>query len=158
MLELSVDINSKSVTDSLDKISRRLNNMAPVMDEIGMRLETRVSARFETESDPLGHPWAPWSQGTRDSYPKDGHGRILERYADMMGSLNHDFDSHSVRVGFGAVASKDGDVYAAYHEWGTRYMPRRGLLMADPDEGTLGPDDEAAVLDVLSQWLDDLTR
>ena len=32
-------------------------------------------------------------------------------------------------------------------------MPRRGLLMANPQAGTLAPDDERAVLDVLSDFL-----
>ena len=32
-------------------------------------------------------------------------------------------------------------------------MPRRGMLMGDPDAGTLAPDDEAAVLDILGTFL-----
>ena len=36
-------------------------------------------------------------------------------------------------------------------------MERRGMLLADPDQGTLGKEDEAAVLDVLDVWLTDLT-
>jgi len=30
------------------------------------------------------------------------------------------------------------------------------LLFADPDAGALSPDDEAAVLDILGVWLNDL--
>lgn len=156
MIDLSVTVSSKPVTDSLARIARRLGNLQPVMDAIGLRLETRVSGRFETETDPLGRRWAPWAESTRENYPAGGHGRILERYGEMVRSLTHDADRDSVRVGFSAVASKEGDVYAAYHEWGTRYMPRRGLLMADPDAGTLSPEDEAEVLDILQEWLDDL--
>jgi len=37
-------------------------------------------------------------------------------------------------------------------------MPRRGMLFADPDTGELGAQDEAAVLDILGVWLDDLMR
>lgn len=156
MIELRPEISSKQVTDSLARIMRGLSDLQPVMDSIGQELESRVSARFETETDPLGRPWAPWADSTRENYPANGHGRILERYGDMVRSLNHDADSDSVRVGFGAVAGKAGDAYAAYHEWGTERMPRRGLLMADPDAGTLGPGDEEAVLDILQVWLDDL--
>jgi hypothetical protein len=50
-----------------------------------------------------------------------------------------------------------GQPYAAYHEWGTWKMPRRGLLTADPDAGggpTLGRGDAEAVLDVLQAVLE----
>ena len=124
----------------------RLGNLGPAMESAGQELHSRVSARFETETDPLGHPWAPWADSTRASYPKGGNRRILDRYGDMLSSLNHRADATSVRIGFGTP-------YAAYHEWGTRKMPRRGLLMADPDSGTLAPGDEAAVLDILSTFL-----
>ncbi len=123
------------------------------MQGIGQELDSRISARFETRSDPMGQPWAPWAESTRENYPKDGRGLLLERYGDMMKSLSFQADSTTVRVGFGAVASKKGDVYAAYHEWGTVKMPRRGLLFADSDAGTLAPNDEAAMLDIISMFL-----
>ena len=116
------------------------------MEAIGAELEARVSGRFETESDPRGHPWAPWAPSTVEDYPKDGNRRILDRYGDMLSSLSHQADADSVRVGF-------GDPVAAYHEWGTVHMPRRGLLMDDPDAGTLAPDDETAVLEILQTFI-----
>lgn len=158
MIELSVDVTSKPVTDVLTRIARGMRNLKPVMDSIGQELESRVSGRFETQTDPLGRRWAPWAPSTVENYPKDGHGRILDRYGDMVRSLSHEPDHESVRVGFGAVASKARDVSAVYHEWGTWKMPRRGLLMADPDQGTLAKDDEAAVLDILQVWLADLAE
>ena len=156
MIELTVDVSSKPVTDVLARLLRGMKDLTPVMGSIGQELESRISGRFESESDPLGQKWAPWAPSTKENYPKDGNHRILDRYGDMLRSLSHQADSSSVRVGFGAVASKAGDVYAVYHEWGTWKMPRRGLLMADPDNGTLGPEDEAAVLDILGVWLADL--
>lgn len=67
----------------------------------------------------------------------------------MLGSLNFSADADSVRVGF-------GNLVAVFHEWGTWKIPRRGMLFADPDTGELGAGDDAAVLDVLSAWLDTL--
>lgn len=67
----------------------------------------------------------------------------------MLGSLSHQADATSVRIGFGKA-------YATYHEWGTEHMPRRGLLMSAPDAGTLGAEDEAAVLNILGSWLEGL--
>jgi len=151
---LTVTVQSKPVDDLLTKLLARMGNLTPAMQGIGQELNSRISARFETRSDPLGKPWAPWAESTRETYPKDGRGLLLERYGDMLKSLNFQADSTSVRVGFGAVASKNGDVYAAYHEWGTKKMPRRGLLFADPDDGTLAPSDETAVLDIISVFLE----
>lgn len=151
---LTVTVQSKPVDDLLTKLQARMGNLTPAMQGIGQELNSRISARFETRSDPLGKPWAPWAESTRETYPKDGRGLLLERYGDMLKSLNFQADSTSVRVGFGAVASKNGDVYAAYHEWGTKKMPRRGLLFADPDAGTLAPTDETAVLDIISGFLE----
>lgn len=91
----------------------------------------------------------PWVPTTLADYPDDGNRRLLHRYGDMLGSLSHQADSSSVRIGF-------GQPYATHHEWGTEHMPRRGLLMGDPDAGTLGPEDEAAVLDILGLWLEGL--
>ena len=134
---------------SLEQLKRRLGNLKPVMQSIGMELESRISGRFESRTDPSGSAWAPWAQSTLDSYPDDGNRRLLDRYGDMLASLNHQANATSVRVGF-------GQTYAAFHEFGTDSMPRRGLLFADPDAGTLAEDDEAAVLDILGVWLTDL--
>ena len=115
-----------------------------------MELEGRISGRFESRTDPSGNAWAPWAQSTVDSYPEDGNRRLLDRYTSgMLDGLSHQADATSVRVGFDKA-------YAAYHEWGTQHMPRRGLLFADPDAGTLGEGDQDAVMDILGVWLNGL--
>ncbi|GKS96992.1 phage virion morphogenesis protein [Acidovorax sp. SUPP2825] len=149
MLDVSTD--DRAFAQDLRTIYNRLGNLRPVMESIGMELEGRVSGRFETRTDPNGKGWAAWSPFTQATYPKDGNRRLLDRYGDMLGSLTHKADAGSVRVGF-------GQPYATFHEFGTKHMPRRGLLFADPEAGTLGQEDEAAVLDVLSAWLNDLTK
>ena len=143
---LTVTVESKPVTDLLSKLMRRLDDLKPAMASIGQELESRVSARFETETDPKGQPWAPWAASTAATYPIDGNRRILDRYGDMLSSLNHAATSDSVRIGFGSPI-------ATFHEWGTERMPRRGLLTDDPDAGTLAAEDETAVLQVLNTFL-----
>lgn len=146
---LTITTDDKAFRDSLAQLYRGMGNLMPVMQSIGMELESRISGRFESRTDPSGNAWAPWTQSTVDSYPDGGNRRLLDRYGDMLASLSHQADATSVRVGF-------GQPYAAFHEWGTEHMPRRGLLFADPDAGTLAEGDEAAVLDILAVWLDDL--
>lgn len=43
--------------------------------------------------------------------------------------------------------------YAAYHEFGTKTMPRRGMLTADPEAGTLASGDAVAVLEIVRDYL-----
>ncbi len=147
MIDITTD--DSAFRASLEQLKRRLGNLKPVMQSIGMELESRISGRFESRTDPSGSAWAPWAQSTADNYSDWGNHRLLDRYGDMLASLNHQANATSVRVGF-------GQTYAAFHEFGTDSMPRRGLLFADPDAGTLAEDDEAAVLDILGVWLTDL--
>lgn len=146
---LTITADDKVFRDSLAQLYLGMGNLTPVMQSIGMELESRISGRFESRTDPSGSAWAPWAQSTVDGYPEDGNRRLLDRYGDMLASLSHQVDATRVEGGF-------GQPYATFHEWGTEHMPRRGLLFDDPDAGTLAEDDEAAVLDILGVWLDDL--
>lgn len=148
---LEVTTNDDAFTADLHALYARMRDMRPVLESIGTELETRVSNRFETRTDPLGKFWAPWAPATLATYPDNGNRLLLDRLGDMLHSLTHQADDSSVRVGF-------GQSYAAFHEWGTEDMPRRGLLFADPEAGTLGHEDEAAVLDILAVWLNGLTE
>ncbi|KAA9180639.1 virion morphogenesis protein [Delftia sp. BR1] len=144
---LDVRIDDRAFVDYLERIQRRLGDLTPVMQDIGMEMEGRVSARFESRTDPWDNSWTPWEPATRESYPEDGNRRLLDRYGGMLESLSHSADANSVRVGF-------GDPVAVYHEWGTKHMARRGMVFGDPDAGTLADEDAAAVLDIISVWLD----
>lgn len=144
---IEVSISDGAFREYLAQLQARLGNLEPVMADIGAVLESRISGRFETETDPSGQPWAPWAASTRESYPDDGNGRILDCYGDMLASLNWQADASSVRVGF-------GQPYAAFHVWGTKRMPRRDPMFDDPDAGTLVEDDEQLVLDLVLGWLE----
>lgn len=140
---MSVTVESKALHTVLDRVTDLTDDMSPFMSAVGMEMENRIRGRFQTQSDPSGAAWMPWQPATLTSYPKDGNKRLLDRFGDMIGSLNHQFDSHSAEIGF-------GDPKAAYHEWETKRMARRGMLFDDPDAGTLAPDDEAALLDIVA--------
>lgn len=61
MIALSVEVHSQALDRVLDKQVRGMRNLTPVMDSIGQELESRISGRFETGTDPQGHKWAPWA-------------------------------------------------------------------------------------------------
>lgn len=143
---LNVTISDREVSDLLTYAHGRIKNMRPVMEAIGQEMQSLVSGRFETETDPNGVHWAPWAPSTEATYPANGNRRILDRYGDMLASLNYKATASSTVIGFGMP-------YATFHEWGTQTMPRRGILTADPDEGTLGEEDQEAVIDMIQSFL-----
>lgn len=130
----------------LSKLESKLGDMTPAFAAIGQELDSRVSARFETETDPNGRPWDDWAPSTERYYPKDGHAKKLDRSGTMQASRGFRAGRSSVEVGF-------AQPYAAYHEFGTKKMSRRGLLFADPDAGTLGRGDIDAIAEVLDAYL-----
>ncbi len=146
---LTIEVSDQAFRSYLAKLDAKLGDLTSVMGAIGMAMESRVSGRFESRTDPSGNSWAPWMPSTLVNYPEDGNRRLLDRYGDMLASLNHQADARSVTIGFGVPM-------AVYHEWGTEHMARRGMLFDDPDAGTLGADDETMVVEMLSDWLGDL--
>ncbi|MCI1193414.1 phage virion morphogenesis protein [Calidifontimicrobium sp. SYSU G02091] len=162
---IDIQIDDREVRAALDRLQRRLSDLSPVMKAIATELEARVEQRFETATDPQGRPWKPLAPSTLAAYlargkgnrrkdgslTKKGRERLASRRplydtGDLLGSLTSSFSRSEARVGF-------GQPYAAFHEYGTKRIPRRGLLMADPVARTLGDADRAAVLDILGDAL-----
>lgn len=141
---IRIDIDDREVRQALSALARRVADMTPAMRAIGQEMETRIAARFETRRDPAGRPWPPLRPATEKA--KRGRGSILYRSGELLDSRAHRAGPFEAAVGFGKP-------YAAYHEFGTKRMPRRGLLMADPERGTLGEDDKRAILDILADYL-----
>ena len=152
---IAITVQDQVIQAYLGQLQQRLGNLKPVMQSIATGMEARVSARFETQSDPNGRPWKAWKPATLAAYPKNGHKRLLDRYGSMLNSLNSIATADTARIGFGAVGGVAGDVYAVYHEFGTQHMARRGLLFGGPDAGTLGEGDSQAMSKLLSDWLND---
>lgn len=140
---VSIEIDSVSVREALNKLVLRCQDMYPVMNSIGQRMEERVSARFESKTDPAGQHWAQWKPATVKSYPNDANGTLLDRYGDMLESLSYQANSSSATIGF-------GQPYSLYHELGTKHMTRRGMLSTDT--GELGDKDEADILSLLNDY------
>ena len=159
---LTITIDDSAFRATMRRLQDGMDDLTPVMERIGYTLETNTRNRFETKTDPNGQAWKPWAAKTLKYYPfagskyvneddGPGNGKLLDRYGTMLDGLSYQADSNSVRVGFAAP-------YAAYHEYGTKKMPRRGMLMGNPDAGTLGQADERAVIDILNGFLQGIER
>ncbi len=143
---IKIDIDDRDVLQALDRLARRVSDMTPAMRAIGQEMETRIAQRFETERDPAGRPWAPLKPATERA--KRGRGSILYHTGELLDSRTHRAGPLEVAVGFGKP-------YAAWHEFGTKRMQRRGLLLADPQARTLGEEDRRAIIDIIAGYLED---
>jgi len=65
-----------------------------------------------------------------------------------MDSRTWQADASSVRWGF-------GQPYAAYHEFGAKKLPRRGLLFGDADRLELADADRSLILEAIRAYLAD---
>lgn len=149
---LQVDAHGiEAIRQEILRLERRGHSLNSAHKKIGASLESRVQQRFDNKTDPLGHPWAAHSAATIAAYRKkdtnkrgkhSARGSLLERTRRMRQSLGFASDLFGATIGFGVP-------YAAFHEFGTKRMARRGLLMADPAAGTLAPADVDVILNTL---------
>lgn len=171
-MNVSIEVTGdKELRELLGRAVQRLEEPRELMDSLGAVLVQRINRRFDTKTDPTGAAWAPLAESTRAKYdradtsargPRAGQvvraGSLLERTRAMRNSLTFNASDNEVEVGMNTVTdgAKRWNI-SLLHEFGTsRGMPRRGLYLADPEAGTLGADDEAALLDEVSAFLDDV--
>ncbi|TAG76545.1 MAG: virion morphogenesis protein [Burkholderiales bacterium] len=124
-----------------------------LLDALAQSLSERMALRFETKTDPTGTKWKDHEPSTTARYAAEdarignrrGRGSLLIRTGLMRASLTRERTARDVLVGFARP-------YAVFHEFGTRRMPRRGLVFADPEAGKLSDDDIAALLKTGERW------
>lgn len=129
----------------------RMGDLTPAWQEVGDVLVNRALNRIDsTKADPAGRPWADWSPDYEE---------WRKRKTGAVGRENLLELTRMMRKSLSATASKDGLTlglgrsYAPYHETGTRWMPRRGMLLANLSPAELGEQDRAAVLEILMDYL-----
>jgi phage gpG-like protein len=164
--QISIEVvGAQELRELLASAVQRLERPRDLMQALGGVLEERINRRFDDKRDPSGVPWAPLAQSTREKYDRADTGRdgslarsgtLLERTRRMRNSLAFNAGDDVVEVGMNAATDNGAWNLALLHEFGTRNMPRRGLYLADPEAGTLGADDEAALLAEVSDFLDDV--
>lgn len=134
---------------------RNVPRMGGLPEAIAARYQERVELRYTLKTDPNGVKWAPILPSTeaslmhRASLTGNGTigGSLLDRHnPGMRSSLTRALIGGDWWVGFGRE-------YAMYHEFGTRYMVRRGLLLGDPSTGALGAADIKAMLETGDKYL-----
>lgn len=139
-----------ALREQLARAIAELRQPTELLENIGAVLEANVQRRFDRQEDPQGNAWQPLAASTLKGYERKFKGNIpgslLERTRRMRDSLTYNVDGGTVEVGF-------SDRKALWHELGTKRMPRRGMLTADPEGGQLGQADEADVQQEIEAFL-----
>lgn len=168
MIEITID--DKDLRDALDRLTKRVQDLSPVMHDIGQELMHRARRRFETSTAPDGTPWKPNAPSTilaylsrfRGSFRRDGSlsKRGAKRAASKKPLIGETQQLRRIHYTSGpdwAAVGSSRD-YAAIHQFGGRVgratIPARPFLPATADGEWLGTDDRSAVLAVLAEWLD----
>ena len=54
---LTATLDDKQPVATLQRLGALMKNPAPLLRQIGMGLVAAAGERFETQTDPFGHPW-----------------------------------------------------------------------------------------------------
>ncbi len=93
----------------------RSQDLSPLMDAIGMAMETSTDERFDDEAGPDGRPW---KQSVRS---KETGGKTLTDSPRLRGSITHSANADSVEIGTNLI-------YAGIHQGGGRITAKSGHL------------------------------
>jgi len=143
MIEIKVDAGE--VQPALQRLSGKIKNMAPVMQELAVAMEKQALENFRAESGPLGQ-WPAVKKPHKDAI---GILRVTQMLMDNTASA---FDSFTAMV-------TNNRRYAALQQLGGKagrgrrsVIPPRPFLPVKPD-GTLQDGMEEKLLGIVNDYL-----
>lgn len=165
---ISFEINVADADGKLGELQALLDDLTPVMNEIGRFLVISTQDRMAEGKSPDGSPFAPRSPVTLAAYERRGqryHPQPL-RMTDTMRTktIHHAYDRDSVSVGSSAIQSKVmqfGAAQGAFGAWmGKDKLGRDhfhhlpwGTIPARPFLG-VSPSDEDGILGIVAEALE----
>lgn len=164
-----ITLDDAALLQAIDGAIALLAEPRALFREIGATVQQNAELRFDTKTDPAGVPWPPISPATKAIYESDWFiernpafkggipGSLLERTRQLRNSLAYNVGPDWVDIGTSRRVPGKSQPYwevGVLHEWGTRKMPRRGILTADPEAAELGADDQADILQVVQDAIE----
>ena len=146
---LNITIDDSEVRSALTKLSSKVDNMQPALNEIGHHIESKVVFNFDDETDPYGKPWKSLSKVTQ-ARRREGKGslgnKILQDSGVLKGSITNNASNFAVEIGTNVE-------YAPTHQKGSksRNIPARPFL---PTERGLPGGLKEDVLKIVSRHLE----
>lgn len=141
---------------SLARLLDVVQDLTPLMDEVGMSLVTSTSRRFELGVDPDGNRWIP-SRRARET-----GGQTLVRDRHLSDSITHDPGRAGVEWGsnlpYALIHQEGGEIvpktgrFLVFQAGGGMVFARRVEIPARPYLG-FDDDDEAATLVIVQDFM-----
>jgi phage virion morphogenesis protein len=146
MPDITIRIEDKPVLDALNRLSRKMGDLSPVLRVIGEELVKSTEARFGSQGPaPDGTPWKALSPAT---LKRKKHSKILTESGHLRGSIR------SQLMGTHAVAVGTNRVYGAIHQLGG--PAGRGRKVRIPARPYLGisPEDSERITGIVERYLE----
>ena len=145
-----IKYDDADVLSMLTQLHERMGDLSPVMQQIAGYMHDSSEQAFANQRDPVtGDPWPELSEATLQMRPDRAGGELLRDSAQLVDSLQQDFDAMSAYYG-------TNKPYAAMHQFGGTTSPRSMIPNHEiPARPFLGLDDVAKgdVLDMLAGYL-----
>lgn len=137
---ITLDVDDRQVLTRLDELLARLDDPAPLFQDIAETLLNATRNRFDEQHAPDGTPWAPLSPAYQ-TRKKKNRDKILVLDGYLKGLLRYQILPDGLELGTDRI-------YGATHQFGdpARNIPARPFL-------GLSEDDRSEVLSILSEYL-----
>ena len=141
-MEVILEIQSGGVTDALERLSAKVEDLSTLMATLAEQLYTITDESFDANRSPDGTAWADLAPAT---WRHKQSGRMLYESGTLRDSLYSSSDAHTAMVGVNA--SSNGFQYGLSHQFGapSRNIPARPFLPVY-DDGTLMSSAEAELV------------
>lgn len=173
-MSFEITVDDSEVTAALTALAARIDNMQPVMHEIGEDIMERTKRRFGTGIGPDGQRWQQNAASTvLSAIAKLGkkarlkNGNLSKKAQKTLMGKKVLVDTGALARQFSVSASSDSVtvsnsmIYAAIHQFGGEAglgknvtIPARPFLPVTADGG-LYPDEQRAVLDAIASFIGD---
>lgn len=137
---ITIDYDDREVLDALSRLAGHVDDLSPVMAEIGEYLAEQTKQRFDQGIAPDGSPWAPLSPRYAKRKPKHKTEPLLLSEV-LRDTIRYQAGRQSVEVGTDRI-------YAATHQFGRGPIPARPFL-------GISHDDQTEILQILRDYISD---
>jgi phage virion morphogenesis protein len=157
---IRVELDDAAVLAALARLDGRLADMTPLMQDIGEYVANATKQRFVAGTAPDGTAWAPKTQTTLDTQAARGDRPDPRPLWGPSGTLRTTitYQAGRDRVEVGSPA-----VYAAVQQFGQPRGASGSMANGSPIPWgdiparpflCLSPEDRAAVIDIVEEWLE----
>jgi len=142
LTQIAIKINDGKLLATFADTIAKLEDLTPMMADVGEYMQRRIDDGFRYERDPYGQSWAPLAASTLKQKTRQKRIlKILQSRGTMRGTLTYQARRDRVLIGFNVF-------YADFHQRGTKRMVKRQLL---PDVERGLPAQDVAQIQAIAQ-------